>query len=127
GAEYLLMILSVLMVLIGISIAYLFYILRPDLPKNLAERFKGPYKLLLNKYYIDELYNFAFVQPFIKLAIWFWRFVDVAIIDGFANGSAYMVGWISGVARKIQTGYVRNYALSLLVGAVFILAYFILR
>jgi len=126
-AEYLLMILSVLVVLIGISIAHLFYISRPELPKNLAQRYKGPYKVLLNKYYVDEFYNLAFVQPFMKLAIWFFKFIDVAIIDGFANGSAFMVGWISGVARKIQTGYTRNYALSLLLGAVVILAYFILR
>ncbi len=127
SAETLLMILSVLVVLVGIGIAYLLYISKPELPRNLADKYKGPYKVLLNKYYVDEFYNLAFVQPFINLALWFWKFVDVAVIDGFANGSAFMLGWISGVARKIQTGYVRNYALSLLLGAVVILAYFIFR
>lgn len=126
-AESLLMILSVLVVLIGIAVAYLFYISRPQLPKNLAEKYQGPYKVLLNKYYVDEFYNKAIVGPFINLALWFWKFIDVAIIDGFANGSAYILGWISGVARKVQTGYVRNYALSLLLGTVVILAYFVLR
>jgi len=127
STEYLLMFLSIAIVLIGIFIAYRMYIARPDMPKRLAERHKGAYKVLLNKYYVDEFYNLIVVRPFINLALFLWNFFDAKIIDGFANGSASTVGRISGIVRKIQTGYARNYALSLLLGAIIILAYYVLR
>jgi NADH-quinone oxidoreductase subunit L len=127
STEYLFMFLSIGMVLIGIFIAHRMYIARPELPKRLAERYKGAYKVLLNKYYVDEFYDLIVVRPFINLALLLWNFLDTKIIDGFANGSASTVGLISGIVRKIQTGYTRNYALSLLLGAIAILAYYVLR
>jgi NADH-quinone oxidoreductase subunit L len=127
SAEYLLMILSIAVVLVGILIAYRFYISHPHLPRKLTEKYKGAYSVLLNKYYVDELYARLFVNPLLGLALWCWRFFDARVIDGAANGSAFLAGWISAVIRKFQTGYVRNYALSLVFGAVIILAYFILK
>ena len=127
SAEYLLMILSIAVILVGILIAYRFYITHPDLPKKLSQKYKGAYTILLNKYYVDELYAKIIVNPILSLALWCWKFFDAKVIDGAANGSAFLTGWISAVIQKFQTGYVRNYALSLVLGVVIILAYFILR
>lgn len=127
STEYLLMILSIAVVLVGVLIAYRFYISRPEAPKRLVEKYKGAYTVLLNKYYVDEFYAKIIVNPLLSLALWCWRFFDAKIIDGAANGSAFLVGWMSAIIRKLQTGYVRNYALSLVLGVVIILAYFILK
>ena len=127
SAEHLLMILSIAVILVGILIAYRFYISHPHLPRKLTEKYKGAYSVLLNKYYVDELYARIFVNPLLDLALWCWRFFDAKVIDGAANGSAFLAGWISAVIRKFQTGYVRNYALCLVFGVVILLAYFILK
>ena len=125
--EYLVMAVSVAVALLGIFFAYRFYIKTPELPKRLAERFRFPYKVLLNKYYVDELYFKIIVNPLLKFATFLWQFFDIKIIDGMANGLAGLVYWFAGVGRKIQTGYVRNYALGMVLGALVILAYFIWR
>lgn len=127
STEYLLMALSVVVALLGIFFAYRFYVRSPDLPKSLAQRFSFPYKLLLNKYYVDELYSKVVVNPLLKFATFLWQFFDVKVIDGFANGLANTVNWFAGIGRKVQTGYVRNYALAMVFGVILILAYFILR
>jgi NADH-quinone oxidoreductase subunit L len=127
STEYFLMILSIVVILVGLLIAYRFYIAHPETPKKLAEKYRGAYTILLNKYYVDELYAKIIVNPLLKFALWCWEFFDVKIIDGAANGSAFLMGGISAVIRKFQTGYVRNYALSLVFGVVIILVYFIFR
>jgi NADH-quinone oxidoreductase subunit L len=125
--EYLVMAVSVAVALLGIFFAYRFYIKTPELPKRLAERFSFLYKVVLNKYYIDELYFKVIVNPLLKFATFLWQFIDIKVIDGMANGLADIVNWFAGMVRKIQTGYVRNYALGMVLGALVILAYFILR
>jgi len=127
STEYLLMALSVVVALLGIFFAYRFYVMSPDIPKSLAQRFSFPYKLLLNKYYVDELYFKVIVDPLLKFATFLWQFFDVKVIDGIANGLANTVNWFAGIGRKVQTGYVRNYALGMVFGVLLILAYFILR
>jgi NADH-quinone oxidoreductase subunit L len=108
------------------------------------------------KYWVDEIYGFLFIKPFKWLSQFLayvidWRFwhdwfhdiviagtfkgvaqvlanpIDLGIIDGSVNGLARLVNWFSGKLRQIQTGYVRNYALSVLLGVVIIVAYFALR
>jgi len=127
STEYLLMALSVALALLGIFFAYRFYIKKPELPKSLAQRYSFPYKILLNKYYVDELYVKIIVNPLLKFATFLWQFLDIKVIDGIANGLADIVYWFGGMSRKIQTGYVRNYALGMVLGALLVLAYFILR
>jgi NADH-quinone oxidoreductase subunit L len=125
--EYLVMAVSVAVALSGIFFAYRFYIKTPELPKRLAERFSFLYKVVLNKYYVDELYFKVIVNPLLKFATFLWQFFDIKVIDGMANGLADIVNWFAGMGRKVQTGYVRNYALGMVLGALVILAYFILR
>jgi NADH-quinone oxidoreductase subunit L len=125
--EHLLMGASIVIVLIGIFLAFSFYIKNPQLPKRLSEKYRAIYKILSNKYYVDEIYSAVFVRPLLKLSTFLWQVFDVRIIDGTANGSAFLIKWFSGITRKLQTGYFRNYALSLFLGVIVILGYLILK
>ncbi|MCK4224643.1 MAG: NADH-quinone oxidoreductase subunit L [candidate division Zixibacteria bacterium] len=127
STEYLLMIISIVIVIIGILVAYRFYIQNLNIPKRLAEKYRFPYRVLFNKYYVDELYAKVVVNPLLSLALVLWRQFDVLVIDGIANGIASMVKGLGVVIRKTQTGYLRNYALSLVFGAMLILVYYIFR
>ncbi len=125
--EIFLMALSVVIALIGIGIAYYLYLKNPHFPKALAERWKGLYTLVSNKYYVDELYQILFVNSLKKLATGLWKGFDEFIIDGTVNGTAYFVGWLSGVMRKMQTGLVQNYAFSIIIGGLILAVYYLMR
>jgi len=125
-AEYVLMFLSVAYALLGILVSYLLYLVRPDIPKAVAERFKAVYELLLNKYYVDEIYQAVFIDTCLALATFFWAFWDVVVIDGLVNGTGYVVRTVGGGMRQLQTGRVQGYALTILFGAVVLVAYYAL-
>jgi len=125
--ELLMMVVSVVIALIGIGIAYLFYVKNPTLPKLLAERWKGLYKLVFNKYYIDELYEVLFINSLKNLGMGLWKGFDDFVIDGTINGIAYLIGVLSGAMRKMQTGLVQNYAFSMIIGGIVLVAYYIVR
>jgi NADH-quinone oxidoreductase subunit L len=127
STEYLLMAISVVVVLIAILVAYRFYVRDLRIPKRLAEKYKSAYRVLLNKYYVDELYAKVIVNPLMNLALLLWKQFDVLVIDGAANGIASLVKGVGSVIRRTQTGYLRNYALSLIFGATLILVYYIFR
>jgi NADH-quinone oxidoreductase subunit L len=111
----------------GIATAWVLYLRRKDLPARVA-RFFGPvYALVERKYGFDELYSWVVAGGARALGKGFWRFGDLTIIDGLmVNGSARVVGWFSGVVRLFQTGYVYQYAFSMLIGVV-ILAFWFLK
>jgi NADH-quinone oxidoreductase subunit L len=125
--ELLMMVVSVVIALIGIGIAYLFYVKNPALPKLVAEKWKGLYQLVFNKYYVDELYEILFINSLKNLGTGLWKGFDDFVIDGTINGIAYLVGVVSGGMRRIQTGVVQNYAFAMIVGGVVIAAYYIVR
>jgi NADH-quinone oxidoreductase subunit L len=125
--ELIMMVASVVIALIGIGIAYLFYVKNPALPKMLAERWKGLYKLVFNKYYVDELYEILFINSLKNLGTGLWKGFDEFVIDGSINGTAYLIGLLSGAMRKLQTGLVQSYALSMIVGGIVLAVYYIVR
>jgi len=127
SVEYVLMSTSVLVALGGLAVAYVLYIQRPELPRVLSDKLGGVYDLLLNKYYVDELYEALFVRPTVALSTWLWRVIDAGLIDGLVNGSATVVAANSTLWRRLQTGNVQHYALSMLAGAVLVLGYLVLR
>ncbi len=142
GTEALLMIASVAVGLTGILIAYIIYIRKEGAPaKLLSEKLQSIYKLIYNKYFIDEFYNGVFVEGCKKLGTLLGKF-DMGIIDGIVNGAAYVTkiislgsigvdthivdGMVNSVGsinnrfsvflRRLQTGFIYNYALAVVMG-----------
>jgi NADH-quinone oxidoreductase subunit L len=93
-----------------------------------AQSYAGVHRLLLGKYYVDELYNAVIVQPIKRVSSGLlWRGVDAGLIDGTVNGVGLVVrGW-SAVLRRLQTGSVRAYAMSFFAGVVWIVGYYLWR
>jgi len=107
--------------------AWYLYLKRPALPKWIAMELGPLYALVERKYGFDELYAWLFAGGARALGKGFWRFGDQAVIDGLmVNGSARVVGWFSSVIRLFQTGFVYQYAFTMLIGVV-ILAFWFLR
>jgi NADH-quinone oxidoreductase subunit L len=123
-----LMAVSTVVALAGIGLATIIYVRRPGTADRLASRFSGLHKLLLGKYFVDEIYDEAIVQPIRKTSTTLlWRAVDAGLVDGTVNGVGLVVrGW-SAVFRRLQTGSVRAYAMSLFVGVVVIVGYYLWR
>jgi len=111
-------IISSLVALAGIALAYLTYITRTISATNLASRYRGIYEFLYDKWRFDELYNAILVRPLTELAMVLWRVVDVGIIDATVNGVATGIGAVSQRLRHVQTGLVANYALAIALGMV---------
>jgi NADH-quinone oxidoreductase subunit L len=126
--ELIVMGVSVLIAFLGIGFAYLFYVAKPAIPFNLSLKMKNAYNFLYRKWYVDELYDVLIVRPlnFISDVI-FWRGVDMKIIDGFINRLAAWMARFSDVSRRLQSGIVQNYALSIVVGVVLLIGYFLFR
>jgi NADH-quinone oxidoreductase subunit L len=114
-------IISTVVALSGIFIAYLTYITGTISAAAVSRRFSGIYDFLYNRWYIDDFYDRTIVQPFKNLAMVLWRVVDVGIIDATVNGTAGLVNGISGRLRTLQTGLVGNYALAIALGMVVII------
>ncbi len=121
--EYILMVASVLWALTGIAGAYFFYVKRPDLPGKIAAKMKNIYELLLNKYYIDEIYQAVFINGLVVLGEHLWRFWDVIVVDGAVNSLGRAVKRVGGGLAAVQTGQVQGYALAITLGAVALVAY----
>ncbi len=111
---------------LGIATAYLFYMVRPDIPPMLAERFRPVYLFLLNKWYFDELYQAVFVKPATALARTLWTVGDETIIDGMPNGVAALAADGSRQAVRLQTGSIAVYAFTMLIGLVVLVSIFLL-
>src|SRR4051812_31075625 len=126
GLELTLMVVSSLVAVAGIGIAAYFFLKNRHAADRLAEQFAGPRRLLEHKYYVDEIYDAAIVQPIrITSETGLWKAVDARFIDGAVNGVAEVVGGASERLRRIQTGSVRAYAASLFLGVVLILGYYL--
>jgi NADH-quinone oxidoreductase subunit L len=126
--ERTLMVFSSVVAIMGIALAYGVWVKRRDIAAAWADRLAPVYTTLLNKYYVDELYDATIVQP-IKAASTegLWRWFDVRVIDGAVNGAGSIVEGSAAVLRRLQTGSVRAYAGSLFVGVVVILGYYLWR
>ncbi len=145
GLDITLMIISVAAALLGLALAWFFYLVRPSVPESLASRFRSIHTLLLNKYWVDEIYLKIFVHPLVRLCGRLWDF-DMKGIDGVVNGAAnltvktaekshffdmkFVDGAVNdigklidkwhGLLRKCQTGFVQNYAFMMIVGVLFL-------
>jgi NADH-quinone oxidoreductase subunit L len=117
--EKIVMAVSIIAGLVGIATAWYMYILRPTVPENLTNTFKGFYKVLWNKYYVDELYSFLFVRPTLWLADKFIeKITDVKIIEGIVNGIPALIYKIGSLIRPVQTGQLQQYAIFMILGII---------
>jgi NADH-quinone oxidoreductase subunit L len=117
---------ATLLGLAGIATAYYFYVKAPGVPAQLAQQWHGLYRLSLNKWYADELYDAIVVRPTVRLAERLWQSVDVKVIDGAVNGVARAIVWSGWWLRLIQSGQTQHYALGMAMGAVLILTVYLL-
>ncbi|MEE9276140.1 MAG: NADH-quinone oxidoreductase subunit L, partial [bacterium] len=121
--EFAMMAVSLVIAILGVYLAYVFYIRHRGAAAEQAQHWPGLYRLVLNKYYVDEIYDFLIVQPVKRVSIMLWRAFDDGVIDAAVNGAAGLIGSAGGALRRLQTGYVKSYAVSMLVGALAILLY----
>ena len=126
STELLVMAGSLLAALIGLGLAYRFYVSRPELPAKVAARAHAMYAILLHKYYVDEIYDAVLVLPIVRMSReFFWKTIDAVIIDGIVNGIGGTIRLSAGALRRMQTGYVRTYAGWILLGGILIVAWFL--
>ena len=122
------MIVSVAVAVAGIGLAAYYFLKNRAAADRLAENFSGVHRVLEHKYYVDEIYDAAVVQPIqIVSEDGLWKGVDVGVIDRAVNGVGQAVGGTSEVLRLFQTGSVRAYAASVFLGVVLVLGYYLWR
>ena len=122
GPTLLLQGISLLFAVAGIGLAFLLYWRPNTLPATMAERFGGLYRAVRMRWYFDELYDLVFVRGGKALANGLWAF-DRNVVDGLVNGVASGYAWSGRRLRRIQTGFVANYALAIVVGVICLLGY----
>jgi NADH-quinone oxidoreductase subunit L len=128
NTELMLMGLSIGVAAAGFGLAWFFWYRDPERAAAMQRRFRAVHGLLLNKYYVDELYDAVVVQPIKSVSTSvLWKGVDANGIDLTVNGVGMAVRGSSSVLRKVQTGSIRTYAASLFLGAVLILGYYLYR
>jgi NADH-quinone oxidoreductase subunit L len=125
--QWVLLGVSGLLPLIALLLAQNLWGIRSDRPRRLSQRYAWLYSLLVNKYYVDELYMAVIVNPLKQLGAFLADTVDQQAIDGAVNKVASVLRQSSERTRRLQTGYVRNYALGILLGVVAVIGYLILR
>ncbi|MGP1628410.1 MAG: NADH-quinone oxidoreductase subunit L [Giesbergeria sp.] len=110
----------------GVAASYYMYMVNPALPTAIKRIFQPVYILLENKYYLDWINENILVRAARGLGVALWKGGDQAVIDGvLVNGSWKLVGWIAGVVRRVQTGYVFHYALVMILGIFVLMTYFV--
>jgi NADH-quinone oxidoreductase subunit L len=128
STEWMLMGISVGAAAAGIGLAMYFWLGNRPAATNIARSASGVYRLLLNKYYVDELYDAVVVRPiqWVSTTV-LWKGADALLIDGSVNGVGKTVQGTSAVLRRLQSGSIRAYAASLFLGVVVILGWYLMR
>jgi NADH-quinone oxidoreductase subunit L len=127
GLELVMMFVSLAIALAGILLAMYLYLIDITLPERLSTQFRGLYRLLSANYYVDEMYDRLIVEPIKRGATWLWAQVDMGIVDTTVNQAGEFVRHDGAWLSRVQTGFVRNYALSIFLGAVVVIGYLMIR
>jgi NADH-quinone oxidoreductase subunit L len=110
----------------GVASSYYLYIVNPSLPASIKARIQPVYTLLENKYYLDWFNENVLARGARALGTGLWKVGDQTLIDGvLVNGSWKVVGWVSGVVRRVQSGYLYHYALAMILGIFVLMTYFV--
>jgi NADH-quinone oxidoreductase subunit L len=106
----------------GILLAYVFYVAKRGLADSFAKAMKGFYTLVLNKYYVDEIYGALVVRPLVAISrVVLWRGLDAGLIDGTVNGVGARARGVGGILRLLQSGNIRTYAAWVVLGSILVL------
>ena len=116
AVDYVLMVVSVVVAGLGIVLAWFMYVRRTDLPALLGQRLRLLYKVVYNKFYVDEFYAATVVRLTVDGSRWLWKNFDEKIIDGAVNGTAWLWKHAAVAVRPLQTGRVQNYLLGIFIG-----------
>jgi NADH-quinone oxidoreductase subunit L len=117
--EFSLVAISVVAGVGGIAIAYLMYVAKPELAESVSSSLGGLYRLVYNKYFVDEIYDAAVVKPVVNGSrVVLWRGVDAGLIDGAANGVGSRSQGFGGWLKLFQSGNIRSYATWVVFGSV---------
>ena len=117
--EVVLTAISVAFGLGGIALSYLMYVVNPGIPEKISSALGGVYTLVYNKYFVDEAYDVAIVQPLVHGSeTILWKTADAGIIDGIVNGVGTESKGVGGILRLLQSGNIRSYATWVVIGAV---------
>jgi NADH-quinone oxidoreductase subunit L len=128
AVPYFIAMVPTLMMALGFLVSWHFYIRKPALPAELARQHEPLYKFLLNKWYIDELYEVIFVRPTLWLGRLLWKQGDGRIIDGLGpDGVSARVLDVTRNVMRLQTGYLYHYAFAMLIGVAALITWFIVR
>ena len=120
--------LPFILVLAGFGSAFYLYMMRPELPDQIQQRFARLYDIMDRKYLFDEFYQAFFMRGSRNLGTVLWKYADAGLIDGLmVNGTARLVGWFSAVTRYLQTGYLYTYAFAMIIGLLILLTWFVAR
>ena len=112
--------------LAGVASSYYLYIVNPSLPATIKARVQPLYLLLENKYYLDWFNENVLARGARALGTGLWKVGDQTLIDGvLVNGSWKAVGWVSGLVRRFQSGYLYHYALAMILGIFVLMTYFV--
>ncbi len=110
----------------GVVVSYYMYMINPAVPAAIKRAFQPVYTLLENKYYMDWINENILARAARGLGLGLWKGGDQAIIDGgLVNGSWKLVGWVSGIARHFQSGYLYHYALVMILGVFLLMTWFV--
>ncbi|MBY0455278.1 MAG: NADH-quinone oxidoreductase subunit L [Burkholderiaceae bacterium] len=110
----------------GVALSYYMYMINPRLPAAIKRNFMPVFMLLENKYYLDWINENILARGARALGVGLWKGGDQAVIDGtIVNGSWKLIGWIAGLVRRMQTGYVYHYALVMLLGIFVLMTWFV--
>ncbi len=114
--DYALMVASLVVAMLGIALAWLMYIRRVDLPALVGAKLRPVYKVVYNKFYVDEFYAATVVRLTVDGSRWVWRNFDEKVIDGAVHGTAWLWQHAGLAVRPLQTGKVQNYLLGMFIG-----------
>ena len=110
----------------GVLMAYYMYMVNPALPAAIKRMAMPVYTLLENKYYLDWFNENVLARGARALGMGLWKGGDQAIIDGaLVNGSWKLVGWFSGLVRRLQSGFIYHYAFGMILGIFVLMTYFV--
>ena len=110
----------------GVVLAWYMYLVNPALPAAIKRMFLPVYTLLEHKYYLDWFNENVLARGIRALGTGLWKGGDQALIDGaVVNGSWKLVGWVSGMVRRLQSGYIYHYAFGMIIGVFVLMTYFV--